>query len=63
MDTMRCRQQLQRINEHKHSVIDKHLRGEHNPRNKDIRAQEMSSEAASFNSVRNALHQRQKAYA
>jgi len=32
-------------NEHKHSVIDKHLRGEHNPRNKDIRAQEMSSEA------------------
>ena len=51
----------QRINEHKHSIIDKHLRGEH--RNKDLRAQEMSSEAESFNSVRNALHQRQKTYA
>jgi hypothetical protein len=34
-----CRHLFQRINEHKHSVIGKHLRDVHNLRNKDLRDQ------------------------
>jgi len=34
-----CRHLFQRINEHKHSVIGKHLREAHNLRNKDLREQ------------------------
>ena len=34
-----CRHLFQRINEHKHSVVGKHLRDVHNLRNKDLRDQ------------------------
>ena len=34
-----CRHLFQRINEHEHSVIGKHLRDVHNLRNKDLRDQ------------------------
>ena len=48
-----CGHLFQRINEHKHSVIGKHLRDIHNLRKKDLHSiynpQEMPSEAESFN--------------
>ena len=34
-----CRHLFQRIEEHKHSAIGKHLRDTHNQKNKDLRAQ------------------------